>query len=157
MKQSQSLTSKLTQVLLISYKLLQINNLLVKEHTSDLAGMITHHRLDARVDRVTNYLLPVVQISQGVKAFHVDLGKRNLGVLRLPLNLGSFRGRLLSRLLLNFAGLGFSTTTLLVAATSILLLIGTTTASHQVHLQVVESTLDKSFHLLLILLLSFVC
>jgi len=117
--------------------------------------MITHHGLDARVDRVTNNLLPVVEISQGVKAFHVDLGKRNLGVLRLSLDLGSFRWRLLSRLLLIFAELGFSTTTLLVATTSILLLIGT--ASHQVHLQVVESTLDKSFHLLLILLLSFVC
>ena len=63
LKQSQSLTSKLTQVLLVSYKLLQINNFLVKEHASNLAGMIAHHGLDAGVDRVANNLLPVVEVS----------------------------------------------------------------------------------------------
>jgi hypothetical protein len=154
LKQSQGLASELTQVLLVSDKLLQIDNLLVKKHTSDLSGMISHHGLDARIDRVTNYLLLIVKIGQGVKALHVDLGKRNLGVLGLALNLGSLRGRLLSGNLLGSAALRFSSTTLLVAATFILPLIGA--SSHQVHLQVVKSALNKSLHLLLILLLSFI-
>ncbi len=116
--------------------------------------MIPHNGLDARIDRVTNYLLLIVEIGQGVKALHVDLGERTLGVLGLALNLGSLRGRLLSRNLLGSAALRFSSTTLLVAATFILPLIGA--SSHQVHLQVVKSALNKSLHLLLILLLSFI-
>jgi hypothetical protein len=154
LKQSQGLSSELTQVLLVRNKLLQIDNLLVKEHTSDLSGMIPHHGLDARIDRVSNYLLLIVKIGQGIKALHVDLGERNLGVLGLALNLGSLRGRLLSRNLLGSAGLRFSSTTLLIAATFILPLIGA--SSHKVHLQVVKSALNKSLHLLLIFLLSFI-
>lgn len=57
-----SLSCNLRQVLLIGDKLVQIDNLFVDQHTSDLADvLVTEGLLNARVDQVTNILLLLIQ------------------------------------------------------------------------------------------------
>jgi hypothetical protein len=56
------LSRNLRQVSLIGYKLVQIDNLFVNQHTSDLADvLVTEGLLNARIDQVTDILLLLIQ------------------------------------------------------------------------------------------------
>jgi hypothetical protein len=56
------LSRNLRQVSLIGYKLVQIDNLFVDQHTSDLADvLVTEGLLNARIDQVTDILLLLIQ------------------------------------------------------------------------------------------------
>ena len=56
------MSRNLRQVSLIGYKLVQIDNLFVNQHTSDLADvLVTEGLLNARIDQVTDILLLLIQ------------------------------------------------------------------------------------------------
>ena len=56
------MSRNLRQVSLIGYKLVQIDNLFVNQHTSDLADvLVTEGLLNARIDQVTDILLLFIQ------------------------------------------------------------------------------------------------
>lgn len=141
LEESKSFTSEFTQVLLVSHKFLEINNLFVKKHTGDLSGKFTHYRLNAGVDRVTNHLLLFYEALSCDDVLDIDFRKGNLSIVRFStLRLEGLGDRLLSRLVFTILALVLSTTTLLITTTLGLSLVGGST--HQMHLQIVQSTLN---------------
>lgn len=128
LEQLQGLAGVEVQILLVGHQAVDVDNVLVEQHTRDLASDGTVDGLDAGVDSVTNHLLAAVDIRDGGNLSCVHLRRLDLRELRSRGLLGDHR-RLLGTglghsrlLLLNVTGAGLGTLLLLAELARVLLL-----------------------------------
>jgi len=83
LQQLQGFVGVEVEVALVGHQAINVHNVLVEQHTGDLAGDGSVDDLDAGVDSVTDNLLALVHICNGINLSGVDLGSLDLGELRL--------------------------------------------------------------------------